>query len=162
MEVPPVAEADGEEDPECEAEEGDPELAGRLVWGEEAGGADVTGLVAGGVDTAGEVGLGEAGGVEPTGVEPAGVLEAALPELADKQLVSGPLLMVKAADWARAPVLSRSVRPMEVPAAILVFQVKILPWRPVNCSSASPPGVAPGRILYMARRNEYHSHQSHS
>jgi len=39
-----------------------------------------------------------------------------------KQLLD-PALMVKGADEAVLPVLSRIVRPMEVPAAILVFQV---------------------------------------
>lgn len=51
-----------------------------------------------------------------------------------KQLVSGPLLTVKGADWPVAPVLSRRVRPREVPGAWLTFQVKVVPCKLVNCS----------------------------
>jgi hypothetical protein len=61
---------------------------------------------------------------EAAGVDP--VAEVA-PELAVRQLVLGPLSMVKAAEEAVTPVLSLRVKPMEVPAAMLTVQVREVP-----------------------------------
>ena len=51
------------------------------------------------------------------------------------------------ADWTVWPVESVSVRPIEVPAVMLVDQVKEVPVRPAYCWSAAAPGWPPGVIL---------------
>jgi hypothetical protein len=54
---------------------------------------------------------------------------------------------VKAADWARAPVLSRRLRPREVPAVILTVHVIEEPvWVPKSIRAAAV-GWLPGRML---------------
>lgn len=63
-----------------------------------------------------------------------------------KQLLSGPAWMVTGADWATAPLLSVSVRPIEVPAEMLVDHVKEVPVTPVYCWKAVAPGTPPGAI----------------
>jgi len=77
------------------------------------------------------------------------VLEPEAVELWPTQLVSEPALMVKGAEDAVAPVWSRMVRPMDVPASMLATHVtesllvvgKV--WR------AAAPGWLPGRMLTM-------------
>jgi len=71
--------------------------------------------------------------------------EPALLEAPMQVVVPG--LIVKAADCAMAPVLSRRVKPMEVPAAKLVLHVYEVPvcW-PRSCRAAEP-GELPGRML---------------
>jgi len=59
---------------------------------------------------------------------PAGVLAADVdPAELVKQLLEDPALMVKGAEEAVVPILSRMVRPMEVPAAMLVGHVRDVP-----------------------------------
>jgi len=107
-------------------------------------------VVAGGVDVVGGV---VAGGVVVAGLEPEGdetgatEVEPVAPELALKQLESGPALILKAAEDPVAPVLSRMVNPIEVPAAMFTFHVKDVPVRPVNCSNGWALGSLPGRML---------------
>jgi len=115
----------------------------------------VAGVVATGVETDDE--LEEAAGVEvlppPAATEllldPAGVEDP--PELwleplptHDEEL---PGWMVKAADCAVAPVLSRRVKPMEVPDAMSVVHVKEVPDCWPRFSRAAAPGWLPGRML---------------
>jgi len=71
--------------------------------------------------------------------------EEELPPL--RQLVSDPPLIENAAEEAVAPVLSRIVRPMEVPAAISVFQVSEVPLCWPRFSRAVAVGWLPGRML---------------
>jgi len=94
-------------------------------------GAVPVGLVTAGVVPVGGV---PAGGV-PAGVVAGGAGGAvaggpAAPELCGwpTQAVDVPAWIVKAADWAMAPVLSRRVRPTDVPAGILVFQENEVPF----------------------------------
>ena len=53
---------------------------------------------------------------------------------------------MKAADWAVAPVLSRRVNPMEVPAAISVVHVNEVPVCWPRFSRAAALGWFPGRM----------------
>jgi hypothetical protein len=113
-----------------------------VAWAveEPAGGAVVVAaafVVASGVVAIGEVAI--VAGVVPV----AGALaEAGAPELAPAavvaepalvegvlptQLESVPLLMVKGADCATKPELSRRLRPIDVPAAMLTVHVKEVP-----------------------------------
>jgi len=65
------------------------------------------------------------GPVEAPDVElPAGGTETEEPLEAPMQLVVEPASMVTGADWAVAPVLSRTLTPMLVPAVMLVGQLK--------------------------------------
>jgi hypothetical protein len=64
-----------------------------------------------------------------------------------KQLVSDPELIENAAEEAVAPVLSRMVRPMEVPAAMSVFHVSEVPLCWPRFSRAVAVGWFPGRML---------------
>lgn len=57
-----------------------------------------------------------------------------------------PALIVKAADWAVAPVLSRRVNPMEVPAAISLDHVNEVPVCWPRFSRAAALGWFPGRM----------------
>lgn len=112
-----------------------------------AGAAVVAGVVAAGVEAeeAGE--LAPAGALEapPAGVDPAPEPEPWLdPPI---QLVLEPELMEKAADCAVAPVLSRRVKPMEVPAAISVVHVNDVPFCWPRSSRAAALGWLPGRML---------------
>jgi len=125
-------------------------------------------------ETAGVVAVVVAAGVVAAGVVAAGVVVAAfvvagaledgaaLPELLDpdaeeppeaelpppfKQLVSDPPLIVNGAEEAVVPVLSRMVRPMEVPAAMSVFHVNEVPVCWPRFSRAEAVGSLPGRML---------------
>jgi len=63
------------------------------------------------------------------------------------QLESGPSLILKGADEAVVPVLSRTVRPICVPAAIFTSHVRDVPsWLP-KFWRAGAPGWLPGRTL---------------
>lgn len=57
-----------------------------------------------------------------------------------------PALMVNAADWAVAPVLSRRVNPMDVPEAISVVHVNEVPVCVPRFSRAAAVGWFPGRM----------------
>jgi len=73
---------------------------------------------------------------EPEVEEPAGaeLLETGLPT----QLLSLDVRTVKAADWARAPLLSRRVKPIEVPEAMLTTHVSEVPvWVPKSTRGAA-------------------------
>jgi hypothetical protein len=86
--------------------------------------AIVAGVVAGVVPVAGAPPEAGAPELPPAAVvaEPA-LLEGVLPT----QLESVPLLMVKGADCATKPELSRRLRPIDVPAAMLTVHVKESP-----------------------------------
>lgn len=56
-------------------------------------------------------------------------------------------LTVNAADCLVSPVESTIVKPIDVPSWMLTIQVKLVPVRPVNCSSAGAEGWLPGSIL---------------
>lgn len=68
-------------------------------------------------------------------------------EVVFKQEVEDPELTVNGADWTVAPVLSRRVRPMEVPDAMLQTQVTEVVFCWPRLSMAAPVGSAPGRML---------------
>jgi hypothetical protein len=68
-------------------------------------------------------------------------------EVVFKQDVEDPALMVNGADWATSPVLSRRVRPIEVPAAMFATQVTEVLFCWPRFSRAAPLGLAPGRML---------------
>jgi len=95
---------------------------------------EVAGAVAGAV-AEGDEADGVVGVVAPPEEGPAGaeLLPEALDPEAEEleplptQLVEDPPLIVKAADWAVAPVLSRRVNPMEVPEAISDDHVNEVP-----------------------------------
>jgi hypothetical protein len=79
---------------------------------------------------------------------PAEVLAADVdPAALVKQLLEDPALMVNGADWAMSPLLSRIVRPMEVPAARLVGHVTEVPVCWPRSWIAGAPGWPPGWIL---------------
>lgn len=78
-------------------------------------------------------GAAEVGGVVEPGAGAGAVLVAtAVPAEVETawptQVVSVPLLTVKGADWATKPLLSRSVRPMDVPTATFTFHVRDVPF----------------------------------
>jgi len=87
------------------------------------------------------------------------MLDAALPVLASVEEADAepeadavkqdedPELTVKAAEFATAPVLSRRVRPREVPAAMLVDQVYEVPVCVPRLSMAAALGWLPGWML---------------
>jgi hypothetical protein len=62
-------------------------------------------------------------------------------------VVVDPGFTVKGADCASKPLLSRRVRPIDVPDGMLQVQVTEVPFCCPKFSRATPLGVAPGRML---------------
>jgi len=111
------AEGELEEPPELLEEVGALELAGAVAEGDAADGlVEAAALLEEGAAPLEE-------GPELEGPDPEEELLDPLPT----QLVEDPALIVKAADWAVAPVLSRRVNPMEVPEAISDDHVNEVP-----------------------------------
>jgi len=79
----------------------------------------------------------------------AGVLAPVGPGASDVVFrhVVDPGLTVNGADWAVAPVLSRRVKPREVPAGWLTVHVTEVPFSSPRFSSAAAVGDEPGRTL---------------
>jgi len=115
------------------------------------------------VEVAGLVDDAEVAGLEAAGVVAAGVVAAPLlltvlaltdeepatllEPLPVTQAEEAPGLIVNAADCAMAPVLSRRVSPMEVPAAMLAVHVREVPVCWPRSWRAGEPGELPGRML---------------
>lgn len=93
----------------------------------------------------------EAPAVVAPPVEAAPALDAAVGpaeiEVVFKQSDDDPALTVMGADCATAPVLSRRVKPMDVPEAMLHTQVREVELVSGKFSRAVPLGVLPGRML---------------
>lgn len=83
-------------------------------------------------------------------VEAAALVATVGPEESDVVLVHAvedPGFTVKGADCAVEPVLSRRVRPIDVPDGMLQVQVTEVLFCCPKFSRATPLGVAPGRML---------------
>jgi hypothetical protein len=132
-----AAAAEEVEEPVKVPEEADLEVAGAVAEGDEAGAVVEAAALLAEEDPA-------AGLVLPGALDPEAAEE--VPDPLPTQLVEDPALIVKAADWAVAPVLSRRVSPMEVPEAISVVHVNEVPVCWPRFSRAAAPGWFPGRM----------------
>lgn len=108
-------------------------------------GLEVVGVVGGACDVVGVT------GVVLVVVAPAPEVVPVLGTVAEGAAVRQAVLVfawtVKAADWARVPVLSRRLRPREVPAVTLTVHVSEVPvWVPKSRRAAAV-GWLPGRML---------------